>query len=160
MKRPEQEHAFVPWFYLHVWTQQGTAHTFIACKTSSPILQDSFKSLLVFHFSYEKNTLSKQFLACLWCGRLTKRYLKGKSSCNVCMSAVLQQVWKKCNVIYYNLFSSATIALQKLKENNVIEHTCLLCCRNLKQPQARANTDVVQGIKRVLDAVASNYPGI
>lgn len=85
---------------------------------------------------------------------------QAESSCNTGMSDLLQQVWKKRNVIYYSLFISATITLQNPKENNVIEVTCLLPCRNLKQPQARANTDVVQGIKRVLDAVASNYPGI
>lgn len=85
---------------------------------------------------------------------------QAESSCNAGMSDLLQQVWKKRNAIYYSLFMSATITLQNLKENNVIESTCLLPCRNLKQPQARANTDVVQGIKRVLDAVASNYPGI
>lgn len=89
-----------------------------------------------------------------------KMSLKAEGSYSTCMSDLLQQVWKTRNVIYYSLFSSATIALQNPKENNIIEPTCLLPCRNLKQPQARANTDVVQGIKRVLDAVASNYPGI
>lgn len=65
MKRPEEEHAFVLEFYLHVWTQQGTANTFIACRMSPLILQDSFKSLLVFHFSYEKNPLCLNSFFCV-----------------------------------------------------------------------------------------------
>lgn len=119
--------------------------------------QCSIASLVFFHFSGEETLCLVLFVFSVLQTTTTS---EAESSCNTGMSDLLHQVWKKRNVIYYSLFMSATITLQNPKENNVIEGTCLLPCRNLKQPQARANTDVVQGIKRVLDAVASNYPGI
>lgn len=127
-------------------------------KTSSLALhQNSMTSLVFFRFSNE-GTLC--LVLRVFSVVQTTKMSQAESSCNTGMSDLLQQVWKRWNVIYYSLFMSATITLQNPKENNVIEGTCLLPCRKLKQPQARANTDVVQGIKRVLDAVASNYPGI
>lgn len=54
MVHPEKQNAFVPRPDLQMRTQPGKANTFIASKMSLLVLPDSFKSLVVFNFSYEK----------------------------------------------------------------------------------------------------------
>lgn len=118
---------------------------FYAHKISSLALhQYSITSLVFFHFSREGTFC---LVLCVFSVLQTIKMSQAESSCNSGTSDLFQQVWKKRNVIYYSLFMSATMTLQNPKEKNVIEDTCLFPCRNLKQPQARANTDVVQGIK-------------
>lgn len=128
-----------------------------AKKSSLALHQYRLTSLVFFHFSV-KERFALFFVCSQYC-RIPKCH-KQKAAVTLACLIYFNRFGRNRNVIYYSLFISATITLQNPKENNVIEVTCLLPCRNLKQPQARANTDVVQGIKRVLDAVASNYPGI
>lgn len=63
---------------------------------------------------------------------------------------------KKYNLLEL-IWLSNNCFLKKVKENNVIEHKCPFEWISFQQPEAK---DVVQGITRVLGAIASNYPGI
>lgn len=116
---PQSALVFIYDHNLHVWKQSGEANTFRAHKTSSRALhQYSITSLVFFHFSSE-GTLC--LALCLFSVLRTTKMSQAESSCKAGMSDLLQQVWKKRNVIYYSLFTSATITLQNQKENNVIE---------------------------------------
>lgn len=78
-------------------------------------------ALQVWYFSIFSSEGTLCLALCLFSVLRTTKMSQAESSCNAGMSDLLQQVWKKRNVIYYSLFTSATITLQNQKENNVIE---------------------------------------